>query len=511
MRPLAERIIANADPGRVAVDSPNGVISYAELVDRARRLAARLGARRGPVLLYGHKQPAMVVGILAALHAGRPYVPVDPSVPPARVGHILELARPADAVLAQEPPAAPATELQARGIPTVALDPLAADLDGSSAPAGAPRAISPEDEAYILFTSGTTGPPKGVRIPYRGLAHFGDWLLESQGFALRGETFLNQAPFNFDLSVMDLYGALLSGGTLFCITQEEIGDPRKLFARLDGAPLTIWVSTPSFARFCLAEPRFGAGMLPRLRKFLFCGETLPAPVAHGLYRRFPESEVWNTYGPTETTVAVTGFPISPMEAASDAPLTIGRAFPDMDVWIGDPRAPARRLPDGERGEIVIAGPQVALGYLLAPGASGAEAFFRLADGRQAYRTGDQGHVGPGDGLFYWDARLDRQVKLHGYRVELGEIEAAIARHSGVTQAVVIAIAGDTGDSVELVGFYTGAAVPERQFVRWLRDFLPIHMVPRKLLHLTELPLNANGKIDRAALRASAAPDLSEHH
>lgn len=507
MPSLAVRIIASADPARPAMVSPDGTLDYAALLDRARRLAARLDQQHGPVLLYGHKQPAMVVGILAALLAGRPYVPVDASVPPARVSRILDLARPTAAVLAQAPPATFTDVLRESDLPTLLLDPLAACLDDDPAPTGSPRTVAPEDEAYILFTSGTTGAPKGARIPYRALEHFADWLLESQRFSPRAETFLNQAPFNFDLSVMDLYGALLSGGTLFSITQDEIADPRKLFARLDGAPLTVWVSTPSFARFCLAEPRFGASMLPRLKKFLFCGEALPAPLARELYRRFPESEVWNTYGPTETTVAVTGLLVSRSEAASDEPLSIGRAFPGMDVWIGDPADPTRRRADGERGEIVIAGPQVALGYLLVPGASGAEAFFQLPDGRRAYRTGDLGRRDPDDGRFSWAARLDRQVKLHGYRLELGEIEEHLRAAPGVSDAAVLVVERG-GRADHLVAFVVPAAedaLPADDLAlstamrARLAEVLPRYAIPRSVHPLRALPLTTNGKLDRRAL------------
>src|SRR5262249_31481178 len=158
-------------------------------------------------------------------------------------------------------------------IPIHAIGALADDL-GPPGDSGQPApAVSAESPAYILFTSGTTGDPKGVPVPYRALAHFAGWLLQVHGLVPTRETFLNQAPFGFVLSVMALSGGLLTGGTLFCLEREDVADPRRLFSRLASAGLTVWVSTPSFARFCLAEPGFDRTMLPDLRLFLFCGET----------------------------------------------------------------------------------------------------------------------------------------------------------------------------------------------------------------------------------------------
>lgn len=508
MESFAQRVAAGADPTRPAVVGPSGVLRYAELIDRASRLAGRWAATIGPVLLYGHKEPAMVVGVLAALVAGRPYVPIDAATPTGRIARILDLARPEDAVLTRDAPGALVGELERRSIRIWSLDPLAASLDSPSFRGAAPRSVAPDDEAYILFTSGTTGAPKGVRIPYRGLAHFSDWLLASQGFIPRGETFLNQAPFNFDLSVMDLYGALLTGGTLFCVTADDIADARRLFARLEGAPLTVWVSTPSFIRFCLAEPRFGAAMLPRLKRFLFCGEALPAPVLRDLYRRFPLAAVWNTYGPTETTVAATGLLVPPELAGGEATVTIGRPFPGLDVWIGDPSEPSRRVAAGERGEIIIAGPQVALGYLLEPAARGGEsAFFALPNGTLAYRTGDLGHADPADGLLFWDARRDRQIKLHGYRLELGEVEARLRAIPGVADAAVLVVERrGLADHLEAFVVASGEGelpASDLDLTRWARarlaEELPRYALPRAVHYLSVPPLTANGKLDRRVL------------
>jgi D-alanine--poly(phosphoribitol) ligase subunit 1 len=508
--------IAAARPERVAVQSPDGTLTYAQLVRRARFLATRLGERAAPVLVYGHKQPAMLVAFLAALRLGRAYVPADSALPPARITSMLDLARPGVAVAAEELPAAVAAALAARGIPTILSGPLAEGVDSAgSAPAALPEGPpgSANPTAYIIFTSGTTGDPKGVPIPCRALEHFTRWLIQTLRFTLGEETFLNQAPFNFDLSVMDLYGALLTGSTLFSITREEVADPRLLFARLTGAPLTVWVSTPSFARFCLAEPRFRQEMLPALRRFLFCGETLPPAVAGELARRFPAAEVWNTYGPTEATVAVTAVRVTNAMTESGRPLPVGAVAAGMDVWIADPEAPLRRLPAGTSGELVIAGPQVSPGYVTsATMGMRAGPFVPLPDGGVAYRTGDLGYIDPADGLLYCAGRLDRQVKLHGYRLELEEIEAHLRRLPGVADAAVLTADRD-GRPDYLVAFVApggdaaARALPEgtpaltRSIRGQLAEVLPAYALPRRVHLLPALPLTANGKLDRRALSA----------
>jgi D-alanine--poly(phosphoribitol) ligase subunit 1 len=510
---LFDRIVAAADPQRMAIDSPDGSLTYGELLDRARALATELGRRPRPILLYGHKQPAMLVGILAALCRERPYLPVDPSAPANRIVHMLDAASPTDAVLIETPPLELLDELHRRDLAIRVLDPGADELVSPTRPAAqsadVERADPAEAPAYILFTSGTTGVPKGVPIPYRALTSFTNWLLESQRFLPRGETFLNQAPFSFDLSVMDLYGSLLSGGTLFCITRDEIGDPRRLFARLDGSPISVWVSTPSFARFCLAEPRFRQTMLPALRRFLFCGETLPAAVARELIRRFPNAEVWNTYGPTETTVAITGLRIDEAQAAADAALPVGWPFPNVEVLICDPVNPHRSLPNGETGEIVIAGQQVAHDYLFAspPVEGPVGPFFDLTDGRRAYRTGDLGRIDPTTGLLYWDGRIDRQIKLHGYRIELEEIEAQLRAVAGIVDAAVLVVERG-GHPEHLVAFVVpefGSDLPTDELgltalVRTaLAQHLPAYSLPRIVRPIPQPPLTTNGKLDRRAL------------
>ncbi len=523
-------------PGRAAFVSPDGTLTYAALMARAEALAGFLAAAPpGPVLVYGHKEPALPVAFLACARAGHPYVPADASLPAERVSRIARVSGARLCLAARPLPELLAARLRQAGVTALTLHPVGGDASTAvgkgtlSLPPPVP-ATDGERTAYVIFTSGSTGDPKGVPIPWRALSHFTDWLLAQQAPEPGQEVVLNQAPFSFDLSVMDFYLALLSGGTLFAVTAEMVSAPRTLFGALATSGVSMWVSTPSFARFCLAEPRFTRTLLPRLRRFIFCGETLPPATVRALAERFPDATLWNTYGPTETTVAVTSMPIDPQRARSGAPLPVGAPAPGMRVLVLAPDL--RPLPDGQTGEIVISGPQVSPGYLAAGVESGAapppnDRFTVLpADqgGDRAYRTGDAGHIT--DGLLYCDGRLDRQIKLHGYRLELEEIEAHLRALPGVADAAVLAVL-QGGIPEYLVAFAVlaeplvadtagrtcqvdptaqacdpGAAFERAQALRQaLGRTLPAYALPRVIRFIPALPLTANGKVDRTRLEA----------
>lgn len=511
-------------PDRLAHVSPDGSLTYAQLLERAAAAAAHLacgGAPPAPVLVWGHKQPAMPVAFLACALAGRPYVPADAAFPAARVARIARAAGATHCLAAGALPAELETALRAEG-----LDPVPLRPDGVAPTAAAPRGVpapagAGAETAYILFTSGSSGDPKGVPIPWTALRHFTTWVLAEQRPRVGAEVVLNQAPFSFDLSVLDLYLSLLSGGTLFSVSADMVAAPRRLFAALAGSALTVWVSTPSFARFCLTEPTFDADLLPGLRRLLFCGETLPPTLARELLRRFPRSEVWNTYGPTEATVAVTSIRVSPEMAAGDEPLPAGRPADGLRVWVAGPDLAA--LPEGVPGEIVIAGPQVAPGYLSPPAGSGVaepppDRFVAFTGGR-CYRTGDAGVLRAG--LLYCTGRLDRQVKVRGYRLELEEIETHLRRLPGVSEAAVLVVErGGFPDHLAAFVVCPGDHAPDRaaagpaeadaafargQAIRAaLGRTLPAYAIPRSVHLLPALPLTPNGKLDRRALEARLA-------
>ena len=479
---LIERIARweRETPERAAHVSGEKVLTYGELGARSDALAAwiegELGANRGPVAVLGHKEPEMLIAFLAVVKSGRAYVPIDTSLPPQRIERIIETA------------SAALTLTPAR----------VAELAGVTASATC-RRVETDDPFYIIFTSGSTGEPKGVVITLANLTAFVDWMIGEQRFAENAETFLNQAPFSFDLSVMDLYLALVSGGTLFSITKEDIANLKSLFEKLARSGVTTWVSTPSFAQMCLVERSFNQAMLPSLRRFLFCGETLAPDTASQLLDRFAQAEVWNTYGPTEATVATSSVRIDRDALAKHPTLPIGYTMPGTRLLICDENGTP--VADGERGELVIAGPNVSPGYFRRDDLTAAA--FSQRDGLRAYRTGDSARET--GGLFFCDGRMDGQIKLFGYRIELGDLEANLRALPEIVDAVVLPVrkAGkieSLAAFVILSGEKTGTDFQVSAALKTkLSERLPAYMLPRKFIFLETFPMTPNGKADRRVL------------
>ncbi len=467
-------------PDQPAHISDGRVLTYGELLTRSDAVAAWLDAElcdsRAPVAVHGHKEPEMLVAFLGAVKSGRPYVPIDISIPAQRVERIIANA---GAALILTP--ARVDGIVAEGLPSRR------------------RHGAGDDPFYILFTSGSTGEPKGVIITHANLRHFVSWMLAEQNFLTGEETFLNQAPFSFDLSVMDLYASLATGGTLFSITKNHVANLKELYAAFRISGLTTWVSTPSFAQMCIIERTFAEPMLPNLRRFLFCGETLAPETASQLLERFPQAEVWNTYGPTEATVDTTSVRITREVLKKWSPLPVGAQMPGTRVLILGENG--ERVPAGERGQIVIAGPNVSPGYLGRDDLT-AQAFFTL-DGARAYRTGDWGRER--EGQIFFEGRMDSQVMVNGYRIELGDLEANLRALPEIADAVVLpvekqgridALAAIVVLAVEKTGsdFAFTAQLKTR-----LGERLPAYMVPRKFLYVDAFPMTANGKADRRKL------------
>jgi D-alanine--poly(phosphoribitol) ligase subunit 1 len=474
---------ALAAPNAIAHISGDQTLTYGELRRRSDALAAHLFERFGdepaPIAVLGHREPEMLIAFLGAVKSRRPYVPLDTVLPQQRIDKILAISRPALLLTPQD-----VTKLS------------------SSAVSGPATRAQREDPFYILFTSGSTGEPKGVIITLGCLEHFVAWMLEEQKFLALGETFLNTAPFSFDLSVMDLYCSLATGGALFSISRDLVANPKMLYRALGNSGATTWVSTPSFAQMCLVEEKFAESMLPRIRRFLFCGETLAAQTAARLLHRFPRAQVWNMYGPTEATVATTSVRIDHSILEKDSALPVGRAMPGTDVFVVN--GTGETLQPNERGEIIIAGPNVSPGYLGRPDLTAA-AFFEHR-GRRAYRTGDQGRLR--DSLLFFEGRMDSQLKLSGYRIELGDIETNLVALPSVRDAVVTPVIKN-GAAQSLAAFVVLSSRGEashfeltQSLRRQLAERLPVYMLPRKFVFLDAFPMTANGKADRARLAQS---------
>jgi len=470
-------------PERIAHLSGDRTLTYGELRRCSDGLASyltkRFGDDRRPIAVLGHREPEMLVAFLGAVKSGRPYVPIDTALPQTRT----------DQIVASSNAAFVLTPDQIRQY-------------SSDEPRSSTTPVEKNGPFYILFTSGSTGEPKGVIITLACLEHFISWMLAEQQFSERCEVFLNQAPFSFDLSVMDLYCNLATGGTLFSVSRDLIENPKKLYSALANSKVTTWVSTPSFAQMCLVEDKFAEAMLPRVRRFLFCGETLAPQTAAQLLARFPQAQVWNMYGPTEATVATTSIQVDAAMLEKCSPLPVGRVMPGTKILVVDENG--GEVFSNERGEVIIAGPNVSPGYVGRPDLT-ARAFFDYR-GLRAYKTGDLGRFR--DSLLFFEGRIDQQIKLSGYRIELGDVEANLRALPTIRDAVVIPVI-KSGAAQSLTAFVTLAARNETSDFKLthnlrsqLGERLPAYMLPRKFVFLDVFPMTANGKVDRTALAKS---------
>lgn len=318
-----------------------------------------------------------------------------------------------------------------------------------------------------------------------------------------GYVFLNQAPFSFDLSVMDLYLCLALGGTEFALDKELLGDMPRLFPVLGESDASVWVSTPSFVDICLADRNFRQDLLPHMRTFLFCGETLTNRTVSRLHAAFPSAVVYNTYGPTESTVAVTGIQVTPEVNERHVPLPVGAPKAGTEILIVD--AEGKVLPEGERGEILIVGDTVSVGYWNDAERTSKAFTTWEVDGvaQRAYHTGDKGYIE--DGQLYYCGRIDLQIKLHGYRIEIEDIEANIMRLPDIERVAVMPVRRPSGEVRSLTAFVVlkdhvaDGAAGARELRDELRAYLPDYMVPKRIKVVDDLPITANGKVDRRAL------------
>ena len=493
---LLTRIAQHAarNPEQTAFRTEDQVLNYRLLWDRSSRLASLIHAtqleRQTPIVVYGHMGTDMPVSFLACVKAGHPYIPVDTSIPMERVRLIVEKSG-ARLVINTTDSMLDFNNVTVLHVPTLQLE--QEELIGNE------YWVKPDEVFYIIYTSGSTGNPKGVQITAANLQSFTDWM--TGDFPLdQGKVFLNQAPFSFDLSVMDFYPALQSGGTIHTLEREVINKPKLLYENLSRSALQIWTSTPSFVQMCFPNPDFNQKMLPELEVFLFCGEVLPLAVAKELKERFPRARIFNTYGPTEATVAVTSIEITEELLAKEKALPVGYPKSDMRIFVMDELG--NPLPEGEKGELILAGPSVSKGYLGEPLLT--ENAFGIINGMNAYRTGDAGFIQ--DGLVYCQGRLDYQIKLHGYRMELEEIEFHLNQSDYIKSAIVIPYAPN-----EEIEYLIAAVVPaehsfdkEYKLTAAIRKDLalrlPAYMIPRKFTYYTAIPMTMNGKADRKKMK-----------
>jgi amino acid adenylation domain-containing protein len=498
------RRLAAADPARPAVVARGEVVDYHTLGRRAGTVAhllRELGVRRGdPVAVLGNRGTAVLTGLLGILAAGAAYLPLDTRAPVARSADMLTRAR--VRVLLAEPELADVAAL------VVADSPVhVAWLDE---PAGPVRTLpapvtGPDDLAYVIFTSGSTGRPKGAMVTHRGMHNH--LMAKSETLELSEvDSVALTAPLTFDISVWQMLVGLLAGGRVCVVDDDTARDPLALFDQVVADGVTILEVVPSLLRAALDSWDAGAPAprLDLLRRLVVTGEALAADLCRRWFARYPDIPMVNAYGPAECADDVTQADLSGRDPVPDGRVSIGRPLRNTQLYVLD-RAFAP-VPGGVLGELYVAGAGVGHGYLGQPALTAA-AFLPNPfgePGSRMYRTGDLVRY-RADGQLEFAGRRDHQVKVRGHRIELGEVEAALRSAPGVRDAVVV-VAPDPAGQQRLVGYVVGTETSA--VVRGaLEHLLPDYMVPAVVV-MDAMPLNANGKVDRAALPA-LVPEVRE--
>ncbi|GGX94225.1 amino acid adenylation domain-containing protein [Streptomyces microflavus] len=497
---------ALVQPDRTALTVGHRAYSYAEAATTARRWAALLveaaDGRPARVGVFAHRSEASYLGVAAALCAGAAFVPLNRRFPAERTRSMLESAD-VDAIVV-DAASLPGLADLLRGLPRkpVVLLPDVERaqvgelgdvrvLDARDLAAATPLEelppVAPDDIAYLLFTSGSTGAPKGVPVTHGNVRAFLD--ANQERYRLTPEDRLTQTfDQTFDLSVFDLFMAWENGARVCSMDPIELLSP---FKYLERNQITVWFSVPSVAAVLRRRGVLRPGTMPTLRWSLFCGEALPRETAEAWQAAAPRSVVENLYGPTELTIACTVHrwdPVTGLAGCVHDNVPIGRPYSGLHpLVIGEDGTP---VADGQVGELCMAGPQTTPGYWRAPELT-AERFFPYK-GRTYYRTGDL--VRWQDDAYVCLGRNDQQIKVGGYRVELGEIEAVL-RRAGAAEAVALQWPDANTVTAVVCGDVDSTALTAA-----CEATLPPYMTPAHIHVVAEMPVNGNGKTDRGALR-----------
>ena len=496
------RVQAQLHPTRPALLYKDTTVSYAELDQRTDALARVLCAQGvGPETVVGlvaERSPEMVVAILAIFKAGGAYVPIDPRYPADRVRHMVNDVG-CKVVLFQRRDLASAIPADLDVTPLYLDQPVADVADAAPSAAHDSRQL-----AYVMYTSGSTGNPKGVMIEHRSIVRL---IANSADFAFAADDriLLTSAP-GFDVTTWEVWSALLNGLPLAIVDEETLLDPAALAAEIRAKRVTtLWLIAPLFNQLVQEQPDLFAGV----RQLMIGGDALSAPHVQLARRANPGLRVINGYGPTENT----SFSTYHFVCDADAEIVpIGRPITNSTAFVIN--RDGQLLPPGVNGELYVGGPGVARGYLNQPELTAAKFVpdpYSAEPGACLYRTGDLVRWRE-DGLIDFLGRIDHQVKIRGFRVELGEIETAIANHDEVKQVVVLV--KQNGNQKQLVAYLVAkrADVVDKtalieSLVTRLHAGLPDYMVPAAFVVLAAMPRNANGKIDRARL---PEPDASAY-
>ncbi len=477
-----ELSVAKDKPAIVGTDK---VLNWQQVYESCEKLKTALNflPNDKPVMIYGEKEANFPIAMLTLINLNTIYVPVDAIMPAERVKKI------ADILGAQ-------VMINCSSKPTPIDIEYIIDSDfnlvkGNKSAVLNSKTVEADPVRYILFTSGSTGEPKGVQITAQALNDFTKWYANWPGIN-RESVYMNQAPFSFDISLCDFIGALHHGATMVLNNYEILKDANKFLHRLNEYQANVMVCTPSFIYMYVSTPQFNEQNYPALKNYIFIGEELPVTTVKKLKRVFPSSRIVNSYGPTEATVVVTYLEVTDeIVAQNPTVLPIGYMKTNSELLVLNESGNSE-----DTGELVIVGDNVSVGYLNNKEKN--EASFYLHNGKRAYKTGDQGYIK--NEMIYFLGRNDNQVKLNGYRIELDEISEVLQKQNNITNAVTVPL--KQGNTVKkIVSFVTlneGELNVEETKTN-ISQHLPSYMIPSEIITVKEMPVNSNYKTDKKAL------------
>ena len=476
-------------PNKLAIAGSDADIDWNTLKIKVEKLSSELTKLNipvgHPIIIYGHKEHTFPVSILSCIHSNVTYIPIDKIYPYDRINKIIEIS---------------GAQILINCTDEFIDFNLAINISSNfeitinHQPEFTNKIYGNSDEPlqYIMFTSGSTGEPKGVQISYKSILTFVDWAVRDFGFN-NNDVFMNQAPFTFDVSLCDILNAFALGGTLVLSSNETVKNQDAFLNRNIFYKCSVWTSTPSFAFLFLRNRNFNALKINSIHTFLFMGEDLPNRTCSLLKTKFPKARILNAYGPTEATIVTTLIDITEDIIKQHPSIPIGYPKPGSELLID------KANPDDKEGELIIVGDHVSTGYLKDDELN--EKKFFIHNGKRAFRTGDLAYYQ--NGIIFFLGRNDDQVKMHGFRIELNEISNVICRNPLISDAITVPLKRNN-EVKKIISFVmVKSTISQHELseiiVPFLEKSLPYYMIPGDIIIVSNFPYNSSHKIDKNKL------------